>query len=105
MARASRVSGESSKRSPFSRIVTLAPLPARPAAIVAPPMPEPMMTMSGEFIASMNPRFRRRIEEYGLGQVEGERRHRAGLDVGVRPETRDHALAAEIGDGECVGTG
>ena len=44
-------SSEQSERAPLDAVTILAPLPASPAATVAPPTPEPMMTMSGVVIA------------------------------------------------------
>src|SRR6185312_1240090 len=104
MARLSRACGVAGNGSPRSRIRMFAPLPAKPLAIVAPPMPEPMMTMSGAMTSDDAP-FRGRIEEDGLRQVEGKKRIRTRLDVGVGAQPGDHPLAAEIGDGESVRPG
>ena len=51
MARASRQAALSVSRSPRSKINIWAPEGASPAAIVAPPMPEPTMRISGGAIS------------------------------------------------------
>ena len=68
-----------------------APLPASPAAIVAPPMPEPMMTMSGEgavidnFLRPRELGFLFRPEGIDAGlQIIGQRNEAARQRLGRR---------------------
>src|SRR5262245_17689901 len=94
--RVSRACGMAVSRSPRSRMTIDAPLPASPAASVEPPMPEPMMTISGLGIASGDPVLGRGVEEDRLRQVEGERRRAAGPHLGVGPQPRHHLGATEM---------
>ena len=72
-----------------------APDGARPAASVAPPMPEPMMTMSGDGHGQAMRSSVSRIEGHGLLHVDGEGEGLAGADIGVGAHARDDVLAAE----------
>ena len=86
-----------------------APEAASAEATVAPPMPEPMMTISGCFAmmtaTSADALLALRIEEHRLVQVEGQPRVLAGRDAGIGAKASDDFLAAELRDRKGIGTG
>src|SRR4029077_6043424 len=103
MARASRASTLSRSRAPRSRMRIRAPVGARPAANVAPPMPDPTIRMSTVSELAMgyvvsDPARCLRIEQHCLVEVEGEGVVLADAQLGVSSPSRGELFAGGAGD-------